>query len=37
MKKTVTVICHHEYGVPEEVAQVEMWGIPALGPQPSSS
>ena len=31
MKKTVRVICHHEYGIPEEVAQVETWDTPAIG------
>ena len=30
MKKTVTVICHHECGVPEEVAQVEAWDAPSI-------
>ena len=30
MKKTATVICHHEYGIPEEVAQVEAWELPAI-------
>ena len=32
MKKTATVICHHEYGIPEEVAQVEAWDLPTLAP-----
>ena len=32
MKKTVTVICHHEHGIPEEVAEVEAWETPAIGP-----
>ena len=32
MKKTVTVICHHEHGIPEEVAQVEAWDTPAIAP-----
>ena len=32
MKKTVTVICHHECGIPEEVAQVEAWDTPTIGP-----
>ncbi len=32
MKKTVRVICHHEYGIPEEVASVETWDIPAIAP-----
>ena len=31
MKKTVTVVCHHECGIPEEVAQVETWDTPAIG------
>ena len=30
--KTTTVICHHEYGIPEEVAQIEAWDLPALAP-----
>ena len=30
MKKTTTVICHHEHGIPEEVAQVEAWDTPAI-------
>ena len=32
MKKTVTVICHHEYGSPEDVAQVEVWDTPTIAP-----
>ena len=32
MKNTVTVVCHHEYGIPEEVAQVEAWDTPTIGP-----
>ena len=32
MKKTATVICHHEHGIPEEVAQVESWDLPAIAP-----
>ena len=31
MKKT-TVVCHHEYGIPEEVARVEAWDTPAIAP-----
>lgn len=30
MKKTVSVICHHEYGIPEEVARVEPWELPTI-------
>ena len=32
MKKTATVICHHEYGNPEEVAQIETWDLPTIAP-----
>ena len=32
MKKTATVICHHEHGIPEEVAEVESWDTPAIAP-----
>ena len=32
MKKTTTVICHHEHGIPEEVAEVEAWDTPAIAP-----
>ena len=32
MKKTVTVICHHECGIPEEVAQIEAWDLPTIAP-----
>ena len=32
MKKTATVICHHEYGIPEEVARIEAWDLPAIAP-----
>ena len=32
MKKTVRGICHHEYGIPEEVAQIESWDLPAIAP-----
>ena len=30
MKKVIKVICHHEYGVPEEVARVESRELPAI-------
>lgn len=30
MKKVIRVICHHEYGVPEEVARVESRELPAI-------
>ena len=30
MKKTATVICHHEYGIPEEVARIEAWDLPPI-------
>ena len=30
MEKTATVICHHEYGIPEEVAQVKAWDLPTI-------
>ncbi len=30
MKRTISVICHHEYGIPEEVARVEPWELPAI-------
>ncbi len=30
MKKNVTVVCHHETGVPEEVVRVERWELPDL-------
>src|SRR5689334_10086617 len=32
MKKNVTVVCHRELGVPEEVARVETWELPELQP-----
>ncbi|MCZ6679102.1 MAG: 2-enoyl thioester reductase domain-containing protein [Candidatus Poribacteria bacterium] len=32
MKKTVTVACHHEYGIPEDVVRVEDWELPTLAP-----
>ena len=32
MKKTVRVICHHEYGSPEEVARIEAWDLPTIAP-----
>lgn len=32
MQKTATVICHHEYGIPEEVARIEAWDLPAIAP-----
>lgn len=32
MNKTATVICYHEYGSPEEVAQVEAWDLPTIAP-----
>ncbi len=30
--KKVTVVCHHEHGIPEEVAKVEVWDTPAIAP-----
>ena len=32
MKRTVRVVCHHEYGIPEEVARVETWDSPTIAP-----
>ena len=32
MKRTVRVVCHHEYGTPEEVVRVEAWELPAIAP-----
>ena len=32
MKTTATVVCHHKYGIPEEVAQVETWALPDIAP-----
>ena len=32
MKKTVTVVCHHEHGIPEEVARGEAWDLPPIEP-----
>lgn len=32
MKKTIKVVCHHEYGIPEEVARVEVWDLPTIAP-----
>ena len=32
MKRTVRIICHHEHGIPEEVARVEAWDLPAIAP-----
>ena len=32
MQKTATVICHHAYGIPEEVARVEAWDLPTIAP-----
>ena len=32
MKKAVTVVCHHEYGIPEEVVRVEQWKLPDIEP-----
>ena len=32
MSQEVTVVCHHEYGNPEEVVRVERWELPSLTP-----
>ncbi len=32
MSQEVTVVCHHEYGNPEEVVRVETWELPPLKP-----
>jgi len=32
MKNSVTVVCHHEYGKPEEVVRVERWSLPDIKP-----
>ena len=32
MKEKITVVCHHEYGVPERVARVEKWELPSPKP-----
>ena len=32
MKKIATVVCHHEYGIPEEVARIESWALPTIAP-----
>ncbi len=30
MKRTVTAVCLHEYGIPEEVVRVEQWELPGI-------
>jgi trans-2-enoyl-CoA reductase len=32
MKNSVTVVCHHEYGRPDEVVRVERWNLPDIKP-----
>ncbi len=32
MKKAVRAICHHEYGIPEEVARLESWDLATIAP-----